>query len=61
MDALKRKEIIEMWEKIPEDLEKYCCPDCYTLLWNFGTWHGCINAKCENEDTFSKDGERLDD
>jgi len=55
MKALRRKEIIEAWQKNPRFLEMFCCPDCRDiLLENSDGDLQCINQRCYNQAIFNK-------
>jgi hypothetical protein len=55
MRALRRKEIIEAWQKNPRFLEDFCCPECRDILVenSYGNLE-CINQTCDNKKKYNK-------
>ena len=47
MKLLTRRQIIEIWNKQPDEmLDSKCCPKCRSLLHEYGDRYFCENDNC---------------
>lgn len=58
MKLLTRRQIIETWERVPDYLDYYCCPECRDILTISGNneYLNCTNPSCTNVSKYNKDG-----
>ena len=55
MRALRRKEIIEAWQRDRRYLDDYCCPDCRDILLENSDGNlECTNQTCDNREKYNK-------
>jgi len=60
MNVLRRREIIELWEKNAQFLDRFCCPDCRELLLEVGNGDlECRNSTCLNASIYDMNGQEI--